>query len=115
MRPPRPRACRTSCAPVRRRRDLGGQTVWEDKTVIAHAELAGLADQSGDTLRTLTASGMSHDAAVSQLNNLVESQSVMIATNQLMFVVAIAFAIAAFVIWLAPRPSRAVDAHAGGH
>jgi len=90
-------------------------TAWDDKTVTAHAELAGLADKSGDTLRTLTASGMSQDAAVSQLNNLVQSQSVMIATNQLMFVVAIAFAIAAFAIWLAPRPSRAVDAHAGGH
>jgi MFS transporter, DHA2 family, multidrug resistance protein len=90
-------------------------TAWDDKTVVAHAELAGLADKSGDALRTLTASGMSQDAAVSQLNNLVQSQSVMIATNQLMFVVAVAFAIAAFAIWLAPRPSRAVDAHAGGH
>src|SRR4051812_41637695 len=89
-------------------------TVWDGKTVAAHAELAGLADRGGDTLRPLTASGMSQDAAVSQLNNLVQSQSVMIATNQLMFVVAIAFAIAACAIWLAPRPSRAVDAHAGG-
>jgi DHA2 family multidrug resistance protein len=91
-------------------------TAWDDKTVVAHAELAGLADQNGETLRTLAASGMSQDAAVSQLNNLVQSQSVMIATNQLMFVVAVAFAIAAFAIWLAPKPSRAIDpAHAGGH
>ena len=59
---------------------------------------------------------MSHDAAINQLNGMVQSQSVMIATNQLMFVVAMAFAIAAFAIWLAPRPSRAIDpAHAGGH
>ncbi len=91
-------------------------TAWDDKTVVAHAELAGLTDQSGETLRTLAASGMSQDAAVSQLNNLVQSQSVMIATNQLMFVVAVAFAIAAFAIWLAPRPSRAINpAQAGGH
>jgi len=73
-------------------------------------------DRSGDTLNLLTNSGMGHDAAVSQLNALVQSQSVMIATNQLMFVVAVAFAIAAFAIWLAPRPARAVDmAQAGGH
>jgi len=91
-------------------------TAWDDKTVAAHAELAGVADRSGDTLRTLAASGMSQDAAVSQLNNLVQSQSVMIATNQLMFVVAVAFAVAACAIWLAPRPSRAIDpASAGGH
>ena len=64
----------------------------------------------------LTGSGMSHDAAVSQINTLVQSQSVMIATNQLMLVVAVAFAIAAFAIWLAPKPSRAIDmAQAGGH
>ena len=91
-------------------------TAWDDKATYAHAELAGLADRAGDTLQTLTASGMSHDAAVSQLNGMVQSQSVMIATNQLMFVVAIAFAIAACAIWLAPRPSRAIDpAQAGGH
>ena len=91
-------------------------TAWDDNTVVAHAELAGLTDQSGETLRTLAASGMSQDAAVSQLNNLVQSQSVIIATNQLMFVVAVAFAIAAFAIWLAPRPSRAINpAQAGGH
>jgi len=91
-------------------------TAWDDKTTTAHAELAGLADRNGDTLTTLAGSGMSHDAAVSQLNNMVQGQSVMIATNQLMFVVALAFAIAACVIWLAPRPSRAIDpAQAGGH
>ena len=59
---------------------------------------------------------MSHDAAINQLNGMVQSQSVMIATNQLMFAVAVAFAIAALAIWLAPRPTRAIDAaQAGGH
>jgi len=91
-------------------------TAWDDKTTIAHAELAGLADRNGDVVRTLSASGMSHDAAINQLNGMVQSQSVMIATNQLMFAVAVAFAIAALAIWLAPRPTRAIDAaQAGGH
>jgi DHA2 family multidrug resistance protein len=91
-------------------------TAWDDKTIAAHAELAGLADRNGDAVNTLSASGMSHDAAINQLNTMVQSQSVMIATNQLMFVVALAFAVAACVIWLAPRPTRAIDpAQAGGH
>jgi DHA2 family multidrug resistance protein len=91
-------------------------TVWDDKTITAHAELSGLADRSGDTVRTLTDSGMSHDAAIGQLNNMVQGQSVMIATNQLMMLVAFAFLLAALAIWLAPRPSRAIDpAQAGGH
>jgi len=91
-------------------------TAWDDKTTLAHAELAGLADRNGEVIQTLSASGMSHDAAIGQLNGMVQSQSVMIATNQLMFVVAIAFAIAACAIWLAPRPTRVIDpAQAGGH
>jgi len=90
-------------------------TAWDDKTVAAHAELAGLADRNGDVVNTLSASGMSHDAAINQLNTMVQSQSVMIATNQLMFVVALAFAVAALAIWLAPKPSRTVEAGAGGH
>jgi len=90
-------------------------TAWDDKTVAAHAELAGLADRNGDVVNTLSASGMSHDAAINQLNTMVQSQSVMIATNQLMFLVALAFAVAAFAIWLAPKPTRTVEAGAGGH
>jgi len=91
-------------------------TVWDNKTITAHAELSGLVDRSGDTLRTLTGTGMTQDAAVSQLNNMVQSQSVMIATNQLMMLVAVAFVIAACAIWLAPKPARAIDpAQAGGH
>jgi DHA2 family multidrug resistance protein len=91
-------------------------TAWDDKTTYAHAELAGLVDPGGNTLNTLTNAGLSHDAAVSQLNGLVQSQSVMIATNQLMAVVALAFLVAASAIWLAPKPSRAIDPmQAGGH
>jgi DHA2 family multidrug resistance protein len=90
-------------------------TAWDDKTTYAHAELAGLTDRNGETMRTLTGSGFSHDAAVSQINNMVQSQSVMIATNQLMMVVALAFLLAAFAIWLAPRPTRAVDMTQAGH
>jgi DHA2 family multidrug resistance protein len=90
-------------------------TLWDDKATEAHAELAGLADRSGETVRTMTQSGMSHDAAIAQLNNMVQGQSVMIATNQLMFLVALAFALAASVIWLAPKPSRAVDMTQAGH
>ncbi len=91
-------------------------TFWEDKTVYAHAELASLADRSGDTVRSLTASGMSLEAALARLDRMVQSQSVMIATNQMMAIVAVAFFLAAIVIWLAPRPSRAIDmTQAGGH
>lgn len=91
-------------------------TFWDDKTTAMHAELSWLADRTGDTLRGMIASGTPFDMAIRQLDNLVQAQSVMIATNQMMMIVAAAFAIAAGVIWFAPKPSREIDpAQAGGH
>jgi DHA2 family multidrug resistance protein len=91
------------------------QTMWEDRSSINHSELSGLADQSGQAVRTFEASGMSHEQAIYALNNLVDEQSVMIATNQIMMLTAIAFAAAAFVIWIAPKPTRAVSMADAGH
>lgn len=46
---------------------------------------------------------------------MVEGQSVTIATNQVMSLLAFAFAIGAAVIWCAPRPKHAVDMTQAGH
>lgn len=43
------------------------------------------------------------------LNNQVESQSVMLATNQTLFYISIVFVIAATIIWLAPKPKTLAD------
>jgi DHA2 family multidrug resistance protein len=91
------------------------QTMWEDRSSMNHSELSGLADQSGEAVRTFEAGGMSHDQAIYALNNLVDEQSVMLATNQVMMITAVAFALAAFVIWFAPKPARAVSMAEAGH
>jgi DHA2 family multidrug resistance protein len=91
------------------------QTIWEDKASYNHSELSGLADRSGQAVQTFQAQGMSHDQALYALNNLVDEQSVMIATNQTMALVTIAFFIAASVIWLAPKPKHAVSMAQAGH
>ncbi len=90
-------------------------TAWDNSTIRAHANLAGLADKSGSALQTLAHGGLSPDAALHQLNAMVNSQSVMIATNGMMAVVAALFITAAFAIWLAPKPAHAVDPAAGAH
>lgn len=59
--------------------------------------------------------GMGSDTVQQTIDQLITSQSVMLATNQIMWVVAISFIVAAFAIWLAPKPMRHVDASAGGH
>ncbi|MBI1252235.1 MAG: DHA2 family efflux MFS transporter permease subunit [Alphaproteobacteria bacterium] len=91
------------------------QTVWEDKASYNHAELSGVVDRWGAAVRAYEAQGMSHDQAIYALNNLVDGQSVMIATNQVMALVTAAFFLAAWVIWLAPKPKHAIDATQAGH
>jgi len=90
-------------------------TAWEDKTNYIHAELSGLVDSSGTYSQLMTNSGMTQEMARGLIDQMTTSQSVMLATNQIMIVVSIALFIAAFAIWLAPRPRRIVEASAGGH
>ncbi len=58
---------------------------------------------------------MTPDAVRSMLDNLLQGQSVMLATNEIMAVVGLAFVVSAFVIWLAPKATRKVDMTQAGH
>lgn len=84
-------------------------TAWEDKASYNHADLVGSIDAAGDTLRSLQDSGMSLDAASNQLNQLLQSQSIMLSTNQIFWLTGLSFVVAACAIWLAPRPTRVAD------
>jgi len=90
-------------------------TVWEDRTSSMHAELVGMVDRSGEATRSLADSGMTIDTIQITLESLIQGQSVMLATNGVMAVVAVVFVLAAVVIWIAPRPTRAVDMTKGSH
>jgi DHA2 family multidrug resistance protein len=83
-------------------------TSWENGAQVKHAELSGLVDQSGETLRTLGASGMNAEQSLHVLDRMVQGQSVMIATNELMMYASMAFLFSAMLIWLAPRPTRSI-------
>jgi DHA2 family multidrug resistance protein len=90
-------------------------TAWEDETSRMHADLVGLVDRAGETANTLSASGMTPDAVRSTLDKLLQGQSVMLATNEIMAIVALAFVVSAFIIWLAPKPMRKVNMTQAGH
>jgi DHA2 family multidrug resistance protein len=87
-------------------------TVWENNATRNQAELAGSLHDAEGTLSMLQAGGLSHDQAVQMLTSNVQSQAVIMGTNQLMTMCALGFAIAAFTIWLAPRPRAGVDVSA---
>ncbi|MGV7207579.1 DHA2 family efflux MFS transporter permease subunit [Oxalobacteraceae bacterium A2-2] len=91
-------------------------TYWEDLTTIMHAELVGLADADGAVRTVLESSGASGEALLLNIDQLVQGQSVMLATSEIFGLIGIVFLLAATLIWLAPKPTRVVDpAAAGGH
>ena len=90
-------------------------TAWEDQARVKHAELVGLVDREGSTATTFMQAGLSPDQAQGMLDRLLESQGVMLATNQLMGLIAFVFVAGAALIWLARRPTRSVDLSQVGH
>ena len=90
-------------------------TAWSDKITYNHAELVGLADADQGVRTMLEQSGAPPEAVLQTIDYLITSQSVMLATNQLMIAIGVAFIVAASVIWLAPKPTRVVEPGAGGH
>ena len=90
-------------------------TAWESNTSAAHAQLAGDIDRSGETARSLLGSGLDMDSVRSVLDGMTQGQSVMLATNEIMATCALAFCVAALLIWLAPRTARVVDMSKVGH
>ncbi len=87
-------------------------TVWESNATRNHADLAAIMPNAGGVVDSLTSSTTSPAVALGTVDNLVGGQAVMLATNQLFLACSIVFAIAAALVWITPRPARAVDTSA---
>jgi DHA2 family multidrug resistance protein len=99
-------------------------TSWQNRSIIAHAKLADIVDPTGQVAQmvdpagrgaSLLPPGISGQMVREMFNNLVTSQSLMLATNGLMMVIGAIFIIASVSIVLAPKAARAVDAASVGH
>jgi DHA2 family multidrug resistance protein len=89
-------------------------TSWQNRSIIAHAKLADVVDPTGQ-VGSMLPPGQSGQVVREMLNNLVSSQSLMLATNGLMMVIGGIFVVASLAIVLAPKATRAVDAASVGH
>jgi DHA2 family multidrug resistance protein len=87
-------------------------TAWENMATARHADLAGTLNAPGRTLAQLQGMGMSAGQALRTLDATVQSQSVMLATNRIFFILSIIFVLAALSVWIAPKPKSGVDAAA---
>ncbi|HEY2708275.1 MAG TPA: DHA2 family efflux MFS transporter permease subunit [Caulobacteraceae bacterium] len=91
-------------------------TLWDNTSSRNHASMAGALNDPAGVQTTLAHAGMTHAQSLAQIDNLTQSQAVMLATDQMFLVMAVAFVGAAFVVWLAPKPNIfAVPAGGGGH
>jgi DHA2 family multidrug resistance protein len=90
-------------------------TAWENTATLHHVDLAGTLHDPNATLTTLQSVGLNAQQAVGALNNMVQSEAVMVATDHIFLISALMFLFGAAVVWLAPRPKTQVAAGAGGH
>jgi DHA2 family multidrug resistance protein len=89
-------------------------TSWQNRTIIAHAKLANVVDPTNQLAASLPP-GTTGQMVREMFNNLVTSQSLMLATNGLMMVIAVVFVAASIAIVLAPKAARTVDPASVGH
>lgn len=87
-------------------------TLWYDGAQAKRAELSGALNGAQTAIDQLIAHGYSLEQARQIVSQLVDQESVALATGQIFVIAACVFAAAASIIWLAPRPTRAVDASA---
>jgi DHA2 family multidrug resistance protein len=90
-------------------------TSWQNRSIVAHAELAQIVDPSRQAGTVLSFLGGQGQAAREVINNMVTGQSLLLATNGLMAVIGAVFVVASLLIVLAPRAARSVDPASVGH
>jgi len=97
-------------------------TLWESRAALHHAQLAETINPGSPAaqaaLSGLTASGMTAEQALAQVNRLVDQQAFMLAANDIFWISAVLFLALIPLVWLT-RPQKAstdaLDAAAGAH
>jgi len=90
------------------------QTGWSDAARTNQTELAGVVRYGRELVDGAVAQGVPRDTATAMLTQVVEGQSVMLATLNMFAVIAVCFAFAATLIWIAPKPQGPIDT-SGAH
>ena len=86
-------------------------TMFANSAVVSRSEIVATL-HDGATSQALQDNGFSLDQVRAALSQTVDIESMALAINHLFLISAIIFAGAAMVIWLSPRPRRAVEAGA---
>jgi DHA2 family multidrug resistance protein len=79
-------------------------SAWSTDAVISRSNLVGRLNLSHDLMGRLDG-GLGLDQALHSLDELVQSQSIMLATNHMFLLLGTVVALTAAAIWLMPRPA----------
>jgi DHA2 family multidrug resistance protein len=89
--------------------------VWHNSSTGIRVDLSGSLNDASGTLAKFRSMGQSAQQALQSLDNLVQTQSVMIATNHMFQFVGAILVVTAAGVWLMPRPTGPVSLPTGGH
>ena len=81
---------------------------WYDKATVARSEMIGRLNTQ-DAMGSLDGSGFTLEQMRGSVERIVDGEAFAMSITQLFVLAAIIFAVAATIIWLAPRPNRAID------
>ncbi|QUD90356.1 DHA2 family efflux MFS transporter permease subunit [Phenylobacterium montanum] len=90
------------------------QTGWQNATRKNQTELAGVLHYGRELIDGAVRLGAPHDSATAVLTQVIEGQSVTLATLNMFATIAICFGFAATLIWIAPKPQGPIDT-SGAH
>jgi MFS transporter, DHA2 family, multidrug resistance protein len=90
-------------------------TNWQNIATARRGDIAGSLNGGQAMLDTLTRAGATAGQALRQLDALVQTQAVMLATDRVFFVTSCVFVLAAAAIWIAPRARRGAASAGAGH
>jgi MFS transporter, DHA2 family, multidrug resistance protein len=91
-------------------------TAWQNADTVQRNDLVGALHDPQGAMDQMAHAGLSAGQALGQLDNLVESQATMAATNHIFLVVSMIFVLGAMAVWIAPKPAPLVGGPpAGGH
>ena len=84
-------------------------TAWENAANSNHADITPFLHDAQRLIDMITQGGLSKAAALGTVDGLVQSQSLMLATNQIFFGASMVFVLCACLAWTLPRPKGPVD------
>jgi DHA2 family multidrug resistance protein len=90
-------------------------TAWDDGATRVRGPLVDRLHGADQMMHQMTQQGLGQNQAAALLENLVQSQAIMLSTNHVFMVVSALMVVSAATIWLAPKPKMGMPPPGGGH